>query len=419
MAQPKVNSSQIDVGVQTDDIVKVDGLPGTGSPLAPGLPIIDGSQVTNVDAITLNGDIAGTNTGNLVKLVTVDGSPLTVGLPAVDGTQLTAIDIVSDTSPQLGGSLDVNGQTITSGLNSGDIAVTAANGTSAEGGQITLTGGDGNGFGNFGGNITITAGDSLSAAGGGGNVTINAGIAQYAGYYGGNVTIRGAQPLALYNSHGGDANVYGGGASVAGYNAGDVNVYAGGGAAAGIPGEVTIKGGVVTGANTNGGGKVSIQGAAGANTTNGGNVEITAGAGGSTSGDGGNIVLTPGTVTSGTEGRTQVTRLLAPVPINTQAGTSYTLVLDDAGKYVRMTNAAANTVTIPSNADVAFEIGTEIIIRQAGAGATTLASPGSPAVTLNTPGSGSPASLTIGAQHNSVSIIKVAADEWDLVGAFS
>jgi hypothetical protein len=106
-----------------------------------------------------------------------------------------------------------------------------------------------------------------------------------------------------------------------------------------------------------------------------------------------------------------------PLTINTQAGTAYTLVLADAGVYVRMTNAAANTVTVPANVDVAFEIGTEIIIRQAGAGATTLASPGSPPVIINSPDAGSPISLTLTGQHNSVSIIKVATDEWDLIGA--
>jgi hypothetical protein len=107
----------------------------------------------------------------------------------------------------------------------------------------------------------------------------------------------------------------------------------------------------------------------------------------------------------------------SPLTINTQTGTSYVLLLTDAGTYVRMTNAAANTVEVPANADVAFEIGTEIIIRQAGAGKTTLVSPGSPAVILNSGGDGSPPPLGIAAQHNSLSIIKVGTDEWDISGA--
>ena len=40
--------------------------------------------------------------------------------------------------------------------------------------------------------------------------------------------------------------------------------------------------------------------------------------------------------------------------INTQTGTTYTLALADKGKIVEMNNASANTLTIPTNASVAF-----------------------------------------------------------------
>jgi hypothetical protein len=59
--------------------------------------------------------------------------------------------------------------------------------------------------------------------------------------------------------------------------------------------------------------------------------------------------------------------------INTQSGTTYTLVLSDAGKVIEIGNAAANTVTIPANSSVAFPIGTQIIVRQTLAGLTTVA----------------------------------------------
>jgi hypothetical protein len=101
--------------------------------------------------------------------------------------------------------------------------------------------------------------------------------------------------------------------------------------------------------------------------------------------------------------------LYIPLTINTQAGTSYTLLLTDAGDYVRMTSGSANTVTIPTNASVAFDIGTEVIVRQAGAGTTTIAGPG---VTINTSNT-----LVLAAQHDSVSLVKVATDIWDLTGA--
>lgn len=71
----------------------------------------------------------------------------------------------------------------------------------------------------------------------------------------------------------------------------------------------------------------------------------------------------------------QVTTLQASVwsdDVNAQTGTSYTLVLTDAGKQVTMTNAAASTLTIPLNASVAFDVGVRIQVIQLGAGAVTL-----------------------------------------------
>ena len=44
---------------------------------------------------------------------------------------------------------------------------------------------------------------------------------------------------------------------------------------------------------------------------------------------------------------------------NTQTG-SMTTVLTDAGKTITMSNASANTVTIPANSSVAYVIGTRI-----------------------------------------------------------
>ena len=58
--------------------------------------------------------------------------------------------------------------------------------------------------------------------------------------------------------------------------------------------------------------------------------------------------------------------------INAQTGTSYTLVLSDEGKLVTLTSATAVTLTIPTNASVAFPIGTQIDLSQDGAGAVTV-----------------------------------------------
>jgi hypothetical protein len=57
---------------------------------------------------------------------------------------------------------------------------------------------------------------------------------------------------------------------------------------------------------------------------------------------------------------------------NAQVGTAYTLVLSDQSKTVSMSNAAANVLTIPTNASVAYPVGALIYVYQGGAGQTTI-----------------------------------------------
>jgi hypothetical protein len=97
--------------------------------------------------------------------------------------------------------------------------------------------------------------------------------------------------------------------------------------------------------------------------------------------------------------------------INAQTA-SYTLVLSDASKLVEISNASANTVTIPLNSSVAFPTGTQINILQTGAGQTTIA--GTSGVTLNsTPGA------KLRAQWSAATLIKRATDTWVVVGDLS
>lgn len=103
----------------------------------------------------------------------------------------------------------------------------------------------------------------------------------------------------------------------------------------------------------------------------------------------------------------RMARFLRGSQINDQSGTAYTTVLNDAGKTVRMSNAAANTLTIPPNASVAYKIGTRIWVTQIGAGTTTLVQ-GS-GVTIN-----KATTLILGTQWQPVSLLKVAVNTWDL-----
>lgn len=96
--------------------------------------------------------------------------------------------------------------------------------------------------------------------------------------------------------------------------------------------------------------------------------------------------------------------------INTQTGTSYTVVLGDANGYIRMNSSSANTLTIPTNASVAYPVGTSISVRQVGTGATTIVASGG--VTINNVGS----SLQLRKQQSTVQLLKVGTDEWDLFG---
>jgi hypothetical protein len=95
--------------------------------------------------------------------------------------------------------------------------------------------------------------------------------------------------------------------------------------------------------------------------------------------------------------------------INSQTGTTYTLVISDAGALLILTNAAAITLTVPTFASVAFGVGNRIDIVQYGAGKVTVAGAGG--VTVNaTP------SLSLRAQYSSASLVNMATNTWLLLG---
>lgn len=96
--------------------------------------------------------------------------------------------------------------------------------------------------------------------------------------------------------------------------------------------------------------------------------------------------------------------------VNAQTGTAYTAVLTDDHKIITMSNAAANTLTVPTNASVAFPVGAKLSIWMAGAGVTTIT--GDTGVTINGVSAGS-GDL---AQYGACSIVKTATDTWLAVG---
>jgi len=98
------------------------------------------------------------------------------------------------------------------------------------------------------------------------------------------------------------------------------------------------------------------------------------------------------------------------IPLNGQTGTTYTLVEGDAGQLVTLTNAAAITLTVPTNATVPFAIGTQITIAQGGAGTVTVA--GAATVTVNSADS----DLKLRTQWSAATLIKLATNSWILIG---
>ncbi len=96
--------------------------------------------------------------------------------------------------------------------------------------------------------------------------------------------------------------------------------------------------------------------------------------------------------------------------INEQAGTTYVLVLLDNGRLVDCNNAGAITLTIPTNASVEFPIGTQILIRQKGAGQVTVTP--DVGVTLNTIEGENKTRV----QYSIAGLIKITTDTWSLFG---
>lgn len=110
-------------------------------------------------------------------------------------------------------------------------------------------------------------------------------------------------------------------------------------------------------------------------------------------------------------GSSWVNKYIAAIPsaTNAQSGTTYTLVIGDAGKIVEINNSSAITLTVPTNADVAYPVGTQITILQTGAGQITVTGPSGG--TLNaTPGA------SLRAQWSSATLLKRATDTWVLIG---
>lgn len=94
---------------------------------------------------------------------------------------------------------------------------------------------------------------------------------------------------------------------------------------------------------------------------------------------------------------------------------SYTAVLANNSQVVTMDNASPNTFSIPTNASVAFPIGTQINVLQIGAGQTTINAVTSGTTTIQSTGA-APAAPKIRARYGAATCIKAATDTWYVIG---
>ena len=98
------------------------------------------------------------------------------------------------------------------------------------------------------------------------------------------------------------------------------------------------------------------------------------------------------------------------VALNTQAGTAYTAALTDVGRLVSFTSSTAVAFTIPANATVAFSVGDQINVYQAGTATVTI----TPAATVTIRSSGS--KLKTNDQFSVATCIKIDTNEWIALG---
>ena len=119
-------------------------------------------------------------------------------------------------------------------------------------------------------------------------------------------------------------------------------------------------------------------------------------------------ILTNKTLTSPVINGATIGTSIINLTINAQTGTTYTPVLADNGKLVTLSNASAITLTVPTNASVAYPTGAQINIEAIDAGQVTIV--GDTGVTVNGTGT------KLRTQWSAATLVKLGTDSWTLIG---
>ena len=169
-------------------------------------------------------------------------------------------------------------------------------------------------------------------------------------------------------------------------------------------------------------------GAAWADVSNPGDITgVTAGTGLSGGGTSGAVTLAIDTATTAdlTTAQTLTNKTLTSptindpklnLSINANTSTTYTFVLADNGKLVTSNNASAQTLSIPTNASVAYPVGTQINVAWiTGAGQPTINAVTSGTTTVLSTGATSTAPK-LRVVNSVASCVKIATDTWLVTG---
>jgi len=92
---------------------------------------------------------------------------------------------------------------------------------------------------------------------------------------------------------------------------------------------------------------------------------------------------------------------------------NYTLVLTDKNKFIKMNVASANTVTVPTNASVAWPVGSQIHVIQYGLGKTQIVPASGTVIIYATPGK------FLRDRYSSATLLKCDTNIWLLMGDLS
>jgi hypothetical protein len=147
---------------------------------------------------------------------------------------------------------------------------------------------------------------------------------------------------------------------------------------------------------------------------------VNAGTGLSGGGSSGSVTLAIDTAVTAdlTTAQTLTNKTLTDAKINLgfDAETaSYTAVLANNSQVITMNNASANTFSIPTNASVAFPIGTQINVLQIGAGQTTIQAVTSGTTTILSTGA-TAAAPKLRVQYSAATCLKAGTDLWYVFG---